>query len=70
MQQVIGLEIRGWNALSSERDQATDFYGSVRLDNAIMLLPGGMRIQGQASIRREIHEQNCRIRMVDARRGL
>lgn len=50
MQELIELEEQGWQALSSEGDAAEQFYRSLLVDDAVMLLPGGMRVEGKAEI--------------------
>ncbi|HEV8338259.1 MAG TPA: nuclear transport factor 2 family protein [bacterium] len=50
MQGLIGLEEQGWQALSSEREISRKFYYSVLRDDAIMLFPGGMVINGKEKI--------------------
>jgi hypothetical protein len=57
MQEIIDLEIKGWEALSIEGDAAYKFYESVLLDNAIMLFPGGMKIHGKMNILRSFGSQ-------------
>ena len=50
MQEIINLERQGWDALSSEGEAAVDFYDSILLEDAVMLFPGGMRVEGKAAI--------------------
>lgn len=50
MPDLIQLEDQGWQALSSEREAGPGFYGSVLHENAIMLFPGGLRIEGKEKI--------------------
>ena len=47
---IIDLEKRGWDALSMEGEAAAVFYGSMLLDDAAFLFPGGMRIEGKEDI--------------------
>lgn len=50
MQDLIKLEEEGWQALSSEGDAGKRFYRSVLREDAIMLFPGGMVIEGKEKI--------------------
>jgi hypothetical protein len=50
MHEVIELEEQGWQALSQHGDAGKKFYASVLRDNAVMLFPGGMRIDGRERI--------------------
>ena len=50
MQDLIELEEQGWLALSSEGEACKKFYSSVLCDDAIMLFPGGMLIDGKEKI--------------------
>lgn len=50
MGELIELERRGWQALAGGGDAATMFYRSVLRDDAVMLLPGGVRIEGRDRI--------------------
>src|SRR5690606_38761795 len=47
---LITLEEQGWNALATEGDAGRQFYAAVLRDDAVMLFPGGMRIEGRDSI--------------------
>lgn len=51
MQDLIELEEQGWLALSSEGEASKKFYSSVLHNDAIVLFPGGMLINGGASPR-------------------
>jgi hypothetical protein len=44
------LEERGWQALSSGGDSATEFYGSLLADESVMIFPGGMVVRGKSQI--------------------
>lgn len=50
MEDLIELEKQGWQALSSEGEVSKKFYSSVLHDDAIMLFPGGMLIDGKEKI--------------------
>jgi len=57
MHELIELEERGWRALSTEGDAGKKFYASVLREDAVMLLPGGMRIAGRESILQSLGAQ-------------
>lgn len=46
----IELEERGWHALSSGRDSAAEFYGSLLADDSVMIFPGRMVPRGKGRI--------------------
>lgn len=46
MHEIIELEEQGWRALSTTGDAGRTFYASVLREDAVMLFPGGMRIEG------------------------
>jgi hypothetical protein len=50
MHELIELEEQGWRALSTTGDAGKKFYASVLREDAVMLLPGGMRIAGRERI--------------------
>ncbi len=50
MQDLIQLEEQGWRALSSPGNAAKEFYSTRLAENASMLFPGGMRIEGKENI--------------------
>ncbi|HEY0683450.1 MAG TPA: nuclear transport factor 2 family protein [Steroidobacter sp.] len=50
MRELIQLEEQGWRALSTEGDAGKKFYASVLREDAVMLFPGGMRIEGREPI--------------------
>ena len=50
MKDLIELEEGGWQALSSEVDAGRQFYSAVLRDDAIMLFPGGMILDGKQRI--------------------
>jgi hypothetical protein len=57
MQELIDLEERGWQALSSEGEAGKSFYSSVLHDDAVMLFPGGMLISGKENILKSLGTQ-------------
>lgn len=54
MQDLIELEELGWQALSSAGDIAREFYDSLLTDDAVMVFPGGMVIEGKENILQSI----------------
>ena len=50
MRELIDLEEQGWRALSTQGDAGRTFYATVLREDAVMLFPGGMRIEGRAKI--------------------
>lgn len=50
MRELIELEERGWQALSTEGDAGKRFYADILHEDAVMLLPGGLRIEGREKI--------------------
>ena len=50
MRELMDLEEQGWRALASEGDAGRKFYASVLREDAVMLFPGGMRIEGRDRI--------------------
>jgi hypothetical protein len=44
------LERRGWQALATSGDAAVAFYGEALDADAVMLLPGGLRLTGREAI--------------------
>ncbi|MGD2026349.1 MAG: nuclear transport factor 2 family protein [Anaerolineales bacterium] len=50
MKELIQLERRGWQALSSSRNVSAQFYRTVLREDAVMLFPGGMRLEGKENI--------------------
>jgi hypothetical protein len=57
MDELLELERKGWEALSSEGDAGKRFYASVLRDDAVMLFPGGMRIVGREPILQSLGSQ-------------
>ncbi|MGD8403947.1 MAG: nuclear transport factor 2 family protein [Anaerolineales bacterium] len=50
MQNLIELETQGWQALSTGKDAAQEFYRSLLTDEAVMLFPGGILLRGKEEI--------------------
>ena len=51
MNELITLEQKSWEALSSsEEGAAQQFYNSLLAEDAVMVFPGGMLIQGKENI--------------------
>jgi hypothetical protein len=46
----VELEKQGWRALATAGDAGKSFYASILRSNAVMLLPGGIRIEGRENI--------------------
>jgi ketosteroid isomerase-like protein len=57
MDELIELERQGWRALSSQGDAGQKFYASVLREDAVMLFPGGMRIDGRENILASLSSQ-------------
>ena len=50
MQDLVDLEMQGWQALSSAGEAGRNFYSIVLRDDAVMLFPGGLRVDGKEAI--------------------
>jgi ketosteroid isomerase-like protein len=48
--EVVRLEVRGWEALSAGAEEATAFYRDVLDDDVVMLLPGGLTLRGAEAV--------------------
>lgn len=57
MRELIELEQQGWKALSTEGDAGKQFYASVLREDAIMLFPGGIFIDGRENILQSLGSQ-------------
>ncbi len=57
MREIIELEEQGWRALSTEGEAGRKFYESVLREDAVMLFPGGLRIDGRAKILESLGSQ-------------
>lgn len=50
LDELLEIETRGWLALSSVAERAKAFYAAVLTRDAVMLLPGGMILEGKERI--------------------
>lgn len=50
LDEVVRLEVRGWEALSTGPAEATAFYRDVLHDDVVMLLPGGLVLRGADAV--------------------
>jgi hypothetical protein len=50
MQSLLEVEERGWQALSTEGNAGEKYYRAILHDEAVMLLPGGMRLTNKEEI--------------------
>ena len=57
MQEIIELEERGWRALATGGDAGRIFYASVLREDAVMLFPGGLCIEGRERILESLGSQ-------------
>jgi len=57
MQELLELEERGWRALATKGNVGQAFYASLLRDDAVMLFPGGLRIEGRERILESIGSQ-------------
>lgn len=57
MRDLIDLEEQGWQALSTDVEASKKFYSSVLRDDAVMLFPGGMIIEGKEKILQSLAAQ-------------
>lgn len=57
MHELLELEKQGWHALSQAANAARKFYAAVLRDDAVMLFPGGMRLEGKECILQSIGVQ-------------
>jgi hypothetical protein len=57
MRELIELEEQGWRALSTKGDAGRKIYESVLREDAVMLFPGGMRIEGREQILESLGSQ-------------
>ena len=56
-EELIELEKQGWEALSKTGDARKRFYASILREDAVMLFPGGMRIEGRERILQSLGSQ-------------
>ncbi|MBW4486256.1 MAG: nuclear transport factor 2 family protein [Trichocoleus desertorum ATA4-8-CV12] len=57
MQDLVNLEEQGWQALSTGVEASKKFYSSVLRDDAVMVFPGGMIINGKEKILQSLAAQ-------------
>jgi hypothetical protein len=57
MQELLELEERGWHALATKGNAGQVFYASILRDDAVMLFPGGLRIEGRERILESLGSQ-------------
>ena len=50
VKELIELEERGWRALSSGGNAATEYYDALLAADAVMIFPGGMMVRGKNQI--------------------
>lgn len=50
MQELLELEEQGWRALATKGNAGQAFYASILREDAVMLFPGGLRIEGRERI--------------------
>jgi hypothetical protein len=49
-EELLDLERAGWQALSSSADEAATFYGGILVEACLMLLPGGIVLEGREQV--------------------
>lgn len=57
MNELVELERRGWEALSTAGEAGRRFYAGILREDAVMLFPGGMRVDGRERILQSIGSQ-------------
>lgn len=57
MKNLFEFEKQGWEALSTGKEVAQEFYRSLLIDDAIMVFPGGMLLKGKDEILKAIGSQ-------------
>lgn len=50
LKELLDLETQGWRALSSEVEVARKFYARLLSEDAVMLFPGGIVVEGKEQI--------------------
>jgi hypothetical protein len=50
LKELLEIETQGWRALSSEMEVAREFYACTLSEDAVMLFPGGMVLEGKEQI--------------------
>lgn len=49
-EEIVNLEVGGWEALAAGMEEGREFYSSVLHDDCVMLFPGGLLLQGRGEI--------------------
>jgi uncharacterized glyoxalase superfamily protein PhnB len=62
---LLDLEERGWQALSTDAATARAFYADVLAEQAVMVFPGGMVLEGKAAILDSLGEPWARHKISD-----
>lgn len=57
MQYLVELEQRAWKVLCTTRKEAKQFHGALLTEDAVMLFPGGTRVEGKEVILESIGAQ-------------
>lgn len=57
MNELLELEQQGWKALSMGGNAGRNFYASVLREDAVMLFPGGIRIEGRERVLQSFDSQ-------------
>jgi hypothetical protein len=57
MQELLELEERGWRALATKGNAGQVLYASILRDDAVMLFPGGLRMEGRERILESLGSQ-------------
>lgn len=70
MQTLIDLEKQGWQALSSAGDAGKRFYDTILRDDAVMLFPGGLLLEGKEQILESLAAQPWKSYQIDDLRTL
>ena len=66
MQHLVELEQRAWKALCTTREEAKQFYNSLLAEHAVMLFPGGTRVEGKEKTLESIGAQPWSSFQIDA----
>lgn len=57
MNELIKMERKGWEALSSSKEASQNYYNSILHQDAMMMFPGGMQVKGKENILKSISSQ-------------
>ena len=68
MQQLLDLETQGWQALSTSGSAAVSFYESVLHEQAVMLFPGDLVIEGKEKILQSFGQQPWKSFLIETHR--